>query len=419
MDKAINALVVLFIGIAILGSVLAFPSISWSQSRAPLPAIANAFSEDMQAAFQAIVDDEFSFATQKAGMSVAVYSGNKLWTYATGIADSGIDMTVDTPIPIGSTSKTFMSGLVLSQIEAGLYNLTDSLEAVLSGHPAYTSFDLEKINPQVSVEQLLSMRSGLPHYHKNIEGKATFFKKANPWKPSDNVNLVQSSYTEPGAFDYNDTNLVLLGLIAEFQSGQSLYDLYKQQFFDPLGVTVWFPPQDAVPSDVARPHGNLSPWADGFGNLIDAAPYTFDFFWVGQSRIRYPCCGLISTPKDTARWAYELYSSNGSAISALARTRLLKSLSNDPVHFAGMQRYYGYLVTKQTSSPLSSATVTIGHPGGGAGYVSLLRYSPDLDLAVSVLQNSLWRGPGKCAAKGQRIVIDRCIVSRIFSAYAQ
>ena len=419
MDKAINALLVLFIRIAILGSVVALPSSSWSQSRAPLPAIANAFSEDMQAAFQTIVDDEFSFATQKAGISVAVYSGDKLWTYATGIADSGIGMTVDTPIPIGSTSKTFMSALVLSQIEAGLYNLADSLEAVLSRHPAYASFDLEKINPQVSIEQLLSMRSGLPHYDENRDGKKKFFKKATPWKPSDNVNLVQSAYAAPGAFDYNDTNLVLLGLIAEFQSGRSLYDLYKKQFFDPLGVTVWFPPQDIVPSGTARPYGNLSPRADGFGNLIDAAPYTFDYFWVGQSRIRYPCCGLISTPKDTARWAYELYSANGLAISELARTRLLGSLLNDLVHFAGIQRYYGYFVTKQTSSIPGSATVTIGHPGGGAGYVSLLRYAPDLDLAVSVLQNSLWYGPGKCAAKRQRIGIRRCIASRIFSAYAQ
>ena len=378
------------------------------------------FSKDMQKAFQTIVEDEFSFSTNKAGISVAVYSGDKLWTYAVGIANSGIEMTTATPIPIGSSSKTFVSALVLSQIDAGMYNLSDTLETVLSGHSAYASFDLEKINPRVTIEQLLSMRSGLPHYHKNTEGKKQFFQKNIPWKPSDNVNLVQSTYKQPGIFDYNDTNLALLGLVAEFQGGQGLYELYKQQFFDPLNMTVWFPPRDVIPSDVARPYGNLSPWADGFGNLIDAAPYTFDYFWTGQSRIRYPCCGLISMPKDIARWAYELYSPNGSAISESTRTSLLGSLSkNEQVVFAGVKRYYGHFVTQQTFPQSGFNIMSVGHPGGGAGYVSLMRYSPDLDLSISVLMNFLWHSPGKCAERGERIVIGRCIVSRIFSAYVK
>lgn len=410
---------------AFLVSVLALPTLSWSQDREIRPAaVQGTFPVNLQTAFKAVVDNEFSFATEKAGISVAVYSGSGLWVYATGIADSGIEMTVDTPIPVSSTSKTFMSALVLSQIDEGLYKLTDSLEVVLSGHPAYETFNLEKINPQVSIEQLLSMRSGLPNYHHAREGKRKFFVKTTPWKPSDNVNLVNDlvdapRYLEPGEFDYNDTNLALLGLIAAFQGGKSLDALYKQKFFRPLGLEIFFPPHDAVPSNMARPFGDRSPWQTGFGSVIEAAPFTFDHFWVGQARVRYPCCGLITTSKNMARWAYELYSSEGNAVPETARASLLGSFVNEPVQFAGMKRHYGYFITKQEIGVLNPITVTIGHPGGGSGYVSLLQYSPKLDVSVSILMNFLWRkSPGKCDVNRQRISMKRCIASGIFAAYA-
>ena len=173
------------------------------------------FSAEIQSAFKAVVDEEFAAAQEKAGISIAVFSGGMLWTYALGEASSTTHMTTSTPIPIGSTSKTFVSALVLTQIAEGLYELTDSLEQVLSGHPAYESFDKTRINPDVTVEEMLAMRSGLADFNDNREGTQGLFSNAT-WEPADNVNLVQASFAEAGAFDYNDTNLVLLGLVAEF-----------------------------------------------------------------------------------------------------------------------------------------------------------------------------------------------------------
>ena len=57
--------------------------------------------------FQAAVDNEFSALEEKAGISVAVYTNEKLWTYAAGEADKDVNMTVETPLLISSTSKTF------------------------------------------------------------------------------------------------------------------------------------------------------------------------------------------------------------------------------------------------------------------------------------------------------------------------
>ena len=77
------------------------------------------------------MDNEFLALEEKAGLSVAVYTDKKLWTYAMGEADNNVKMMVDTPLIVSSTSKTFLSALILSQIEMGLYELTDSLGTVL------------------------------------------------------------------------------------------------------------------------------------------------------------------------------------------------------------------------------------------------------------------------------------------------
>ena len=371
------------------------------------------FSDNLQEAFQAAVDAEFAAALEKASLSVAVYTDNTMWTYAVGSADTGVDISVDTPILIGSTSKTFMSALVLTQIENGLYSLNDSIGTVLSEHPDYASFDQSKVNPAVTMGELLSMTSGLADYNENIQGKVGLFS-ATSWKPADNINLLQSSYEMPGAFEYVDTNLVLLGLIAELHGGQDLYTLYRTTFLDPLGISAVFLSPDTTPPNTARPYDDLSNYGGGFGNLIDAAPYSFEYYITGQGRIRWACCGIISTPENIVRWAYELYSSNGEAISESSRSILLDSLSEDPVLFQGSKQYYGYFIAKRTFTlPGSTDVNAYGHPGGGGGYSSLLRYSPQLDLAVSVLANSPLKFQGACGEYAPR----SCIAVAIFGAY--
>ena len=90
------------------------------------------FSDVLQKQFRDAVDEHFDAATEKAGISVAVYQGGYLWRYAKGKASSSDEMAVGTPTLIRSTSKTFLAGLVMQQIDEGLYSLSDTLSTVLS-----------------------------------------------------------------------------------------------------------------------------------------------------------------------------------------------------------------------------------------------------------------------------------------------
>jgi CubicO group peptidase (beta-lactamase class C family) len=367
----------------------------------------DAFPNNLRSAFKAAVDSEFTAIKEKSGISVAVYTDGTLWTYATGEANVTVPMTANTPMFISSMSKTFLSALILIQLESGLYKITDSLGAVLSNHPDFPSFDPAKINPEVTIQELLTMSSGLPEYSENKNGIGEIFKQPS-WQPSDKINLVQSQFIEPGSFKYNDTNSALLGLIAQHYSGQTLADLYRQTFYNPLGMQAITLPEEGIAwhrnilydkaeqftvPDIAFPYGDLTRWSSGFGNIIQAAPFEFGYYIVGQGRIRWACCEIVSTAESIARWTYELYRSNGSAISESARSRLIDSFSADRVppwnRPKTIPEEYGYFVAKKVFQLSNERIVTAyGHRGGGGGYSSWMYYSPELDLSISILTNS-------------------------------
>ncbi|MQF82672.1 beta-lactamase family protein [SAR202 cluster bacterium AD-802-E10_MRT_200m] len=394
------------------------------------------FSPSLQSAFQAVVDEEFSAAPEKAGISVAVYTDNTLWTYASGQADGTITMATNTPLFISSTSKTFLSALILNQLENGHYKLTDSLGTVLADHPDFASFPLDKINTEVTIEELLTMSSGLPNFNDNRQGTGKMFSEPS-YKPSDLIHLVQSKFVLPGTYEYNDTNVVLLGLIAEHYGGQGLADLYRQTFYDPLGITAITLPEEGlswhakvfddqgdgvtVPK-IAMPHGtqkSSSGEGSEFGDQVKLAPWSFGYYLSGQGRIRYACCGIVSTPENMALWAYELYSSHGSAISEPTRSNLLNSVSATRIPPWNGPRIpaeeYGYLISKKSFLlPNDREIIAYGHRGGGAGYSAWMHYSPDLDLSISIIANSDLKFTGTCKVED----LGNCINLAIFDSYS-
>ena len=399
------------------------------------------FPAGTETAFRDAVDAEFSAAPKKAGISVAVFNDEMLWTYASGIASSTAEMTTNTPSRIWSASKIFISPLILNQIEQGLFELGDSLESVLSGHPDYPSIDPAIYNPAVTVEEMLRMRAGTAPRNFENPPEGTYLIYSNPdWKPVDVLGLLEDPWVEPGSFSYSNLNSVLLGLVAEHHGGQNLNALYRDTLFEPLGITIGLTPRDVVPLDTARAYSeDLGLWGEhygldlnGFGDRIEAEiaagweDNPTDWH-IGQGKITWAAAGGFSTAENMARWAYELFSPNGSAISESNQAMLLNSFGTELVDFEGRMQYYGYHATKSDVILEDGTVVTAyGHPGGAddwkGNYVSKLAYSPELDLSVSVLTNSPLSGKGSCpdhsADASQRFGPQQCLIQEMFKAYA-
>jgi CubicO group peptidase (beta-lactamase class C family) len=222
-------------------------------------------------------------------------------------------------------------------------------------------------------------------------------------------------YNDPGTYEYNDTNTIILAIIAEHAAGKPLNYLYKSIFFDPLGLSAALLPQDGAPPDTAEEYGDRSKCGDnsGFGRILDACNwYTKDEWLLAQGKNSWAAAGVVSTADNMARWAYELYSSKGLALSASARSQLLNSGSVEPVLFANKTHHYGYHVAIYSMDLSDGSALDIyGHIGGGGK--SVMYYSPDLDLSIAILANSAMdRVRGLCGNS-----MPFCILQSIYEAY--
>jgi D-alanyl-D-alanine carboxypeptidase len=361
------------------------------------------FPEGLRVQFQTAVNKRFDASTDKAGISVAVHQGDYIWKYATGMASSSEEMSVGTPILIRSTSKTFLAGLVLQQIDEGLYSLSDTLSSLLPRNMERGAFDAHVINREVTVGQLLAMTSGIKHVTDYSRPEYSALHGSSNWKPADIVRLVIADYVPPGTYEYSNTNSILLGLIAEHAGQQQLNKLYKSQLFDPLGIVAVLLPQDAVPQNTARPHGDRSRFGGtGFGDIMEGSYHGADWYRA-TNRTTWAAAGMVTTPENAARWIYELLSDQGSALSPAARSKLLDSFNGPLIAIGGPipEHRYGYHITKTTLALSNSSITAYGHPGMGAGYTSDLFYSPELDLSISLVVNSHSDARSRMEAQGQ------------------
>ena len=348
------------------------------------------FSEDIQASFTEILTSEFMTLQEKKGISVAVYQNGKLWSRALGFASQKEAMETVTPVGVKSSSKTFLSALILIQIEDGLYELSDRISDLLSDHPGYQSLDRSKI-PNVTVGQLLTMTSGISDASR---GKQELFElMVSPsWQPWDTLALVKDLPKAPGTFEYSPiVNSYLLAMLAEHVSGKDLYSLYRTLLLDPISVQASLIPVVESPLGIAHPFAERSNYGGegGFGDLTEIDLWKGYGFIETDGRLAWAGAGMVSTAENMARWAYELYSPRGSAVSRQVRSTLLESFMDETVTFAGSPQKYGFHVAQKEYELSDGAVLTsYGHPGGGSGTSSALIYFPELDLSISILANS-------------------------------
>lgn len=159
-------------------------------------------------------------------------------------------------------------------------------------------------------------------------------------------------------YHYSDTGYTLLVKIVERVSGRSYDRFLADNFFVPIGLeqtsAPWNGNDTGLPSPFLTGHvSDGSVWLDFVEDNMSST--------VGQGNI-------ISTPSDMALWVRTLLSGRGPLTQdQIARMRTVP---------AGNSSY---------GLGLSLTDIGIGHSGAHPGYVNLVAYDPDDDVAVVVV----------------------------------
>ncbi|MFZ2963664.1 MAG: serine hydrolase domain-containing protein [Rhodoglobus sp.] len=306
------------------------------------------------------------------------------FTATYGVTELGgtVPVSLDQHIRVGSNTKTMTGTIILQLVDEGLISLEDPVSAYRADVPN---------GENITIEQLLTMRSGLFNYTETYELNAAL--DATPqraWDPEELIamGLALPVYFEPGeGYHYSNTNTVLLGRIAEQLTGQPLAELMSQRLFEPLGMTnTLFP--EATDSTLPEPYPHGYMYTDNVFTLA-SSKLPADLLLQAQEGTLLPgdqtfsnpswgwAAGAgISTASDLATWVEAL--TEGGLLDEATQSLRMQSpqpTTDDPASTVG----YGLALAKFGE--------LYGHTGELPGFNSFMGHDPVNDITLIVWAN--------------------------------
>lgn len=272
--------------------------------------------------------------------------GEPVFTGAAGTAEVNREREINPEdrFRIGDVTKPFVATLVLQLAAAdGPLSLDDTVERWLPG--------LVPGGRLITVEQLLRMRSGIPHHVPALLGDppdTRVYRRYHPPLSLVHAALAADGWHQPDTrHAYSSTNYVLLGLIVERATQRRLGSLLWERIFDPLGLTgTDFPEVD--------PHLR-GPHARGYARAALGDPYVE--LTTATPSAAWAAGAIVSTPRDVARF-----------LDALMTGVLLEKPAWQAMADAeptGRGRGYGMGVMRVE---LPGGEAAYGHTGGAPGF---------------------------------------------------
>jgi CubicO group peptidase (beta-lactamase class C family) len=312
------------------------------------------------AAATAAVFEEFG--STSPGCAVGVLRAGERFVDAFGMADidAGIALEPDSIFDIGSVSKQLTAGAIALAVLDGDLSLDDDVTSLVD--------EIGPFDQVVTVADLIHHTSGLPDYTVLLDAdddEVTTNADALATISGDGVAL----NFEPGAaFEYSNTNYVLMAEIVDRVSGQSLVEFSADRIFEPLGMS------DSVVRD---DQGELlEGQAQGYGDESDSG----DWQAIGSSWRQTGDGAVHATVDDLLTWA-ELFLPDAIEADGGIGSSQWRALMLQPGPVADGGSAYAFGIGLEEDGEL------LTHAGSWIGYSSSLAVRPADDLAVAVACN--------------------------------
>jgi CubicO group peptidase (beta-lactamase class C family) len=285
------------------------------------------------------------------GLSVAVVQDDRIvFMKGYGQAGGGRPMTPQTPLYLGSASKTITALAVMQLVERGLLELDAPVQRYL---PWFQVAD-ETASRQITVRHLLNHTSGLS---ENADPGSS---NLSPTLNQQIRKMRSARLTAPVGtkFSYNSQNYRALGLLVEQVSGRNFGDYVREHVFEPLEMTRSLAGSEQA-RDLAQGHSQLfglpflraerfQPASQSSGYIISSAEDMGHYLlamlnqgqYAGRSLIQARTIAQMTTPPAVTGSQYAL----GWMVSTVAAVS--KSRHNDRIVFHGgsLPNFHAFLL---------------------------------------------------------------------------
>ena len=313
------------------------------------------------------LDSLFQKKAKSQGFNGAVLIAQKgviLYQNVFGYADLNSkkdSLCIHSAFQLASVSKTFTGTATLLLAQDGKLKLNDSIQQYIPLFPYHG----------ITIENLLSHRSGLPNYlycfedKRRLNGPAPnndtilkWFSEANPLPPA---------YNKPNrSFSYNNSNFIILASIIEKVSGMKYPEFIRSRIFEPLGMSYTY-------IDTIAPDTVLCYRTTGHQGNQRRAREFFDGVYGDK--------GIFSTVGDMEHWYFALHS------GCLLNKHWLNEAFT-PRSFEHKSRHnYGLGFRLMTYPDDMKKVHYVYHGGWWAGYSTMFWMDMESDIVIIVLGN--------------------------------
>ena len=297
------------------------------------------------------------------GVAVGLWMpGKGCYVRATGVADKVTrqPMSTDFYSRIGSETKTFTVTALLQLVDERRIGLDDPISRYVHGVPN---------GRHITLRHLAEMRSGLFPY--SADAGFAHDLLSDPTRSFTPQELLAYGYKHrntaaPGkVFVYNNSNLVLLGLVIEKVTGHHIADVINRRVLRPAHLDQTLFPDGPNVREFPEPHAHGYTNQTLTGAVADSTDWNPSWAWSAGA--------MISTMHDLRSWAKTV--ATGELLSPETQKQRLKTL---PTGFPGLTYGLGIFETGGW----------IGHNGSIPGYESVTVYLPALKATLVVLINT-------------------------------
>ena len=318
---------------------------------------------DMQAAL-----DYVSQFNPGATLAVTTPDGF-MWTGAGGLSDveNQTPMQASDRLEIGSITKSMTAVAILQLIQEGKLTLETPLSQLLP----MIARRLEN-GSSITLRQLLQHTSGMPDLYTDEYGEAVLSDPMRQWEPRDFLQFVynQSAAFQPGdRHQYSNTNYLLLGMVIEAVTDDSLASQFRTRIFEPLGMEdSFYPFQETIPGGFLAGYINLD---------NDDVPDHADF--IHPTARGFGEGGVVSTAADLARFAQALTQGE-----LLAPSTFEQMIQDNVINPDSPSDRYGLGIDVLDAG---NDVIAWGHSGGTIGSVTTMYHFPNQGFTVTTMTN--------------------------------
>lgn len=303
------------------------------------------------------------------GLSLGILRDGKvvyLRAYGTANLETGMPARDDTVYAIGSITKS-MTAIALMQLqERGRIDLDQAVSAYVENLPeAWRS---------VTLRQLLANTSGIPEFNRN----PCKHQQAAAYGSGDvlvEAACLPLNFTPGARFEYSNTNFVLLSVVIEHVSNQTLSEVFSSKIFTRLGM-LHTRMLDYVTVIPQRADGYL--WTDvGHVNVERM-----------DVEVESGAGGVISTTGDMLKFVAAL---GGDDLLTASSWKTL--FTPYPVREGTTPYALGFGISSYEGHR------RVGHNGAAVGFASAFSYFPDDRVGIILLTNGYEEPHGRSVSK--------------------